>query len=207
MMGTMDDPRRLQRSRLTVVAALRMESLVIGGAVVRCGMGPVRSAACGAGLAQSLAPDAPVAIVGVCGALSSDLTPGMVIVADEVSRTDGTATTLPHSAAVARILSDRGVAVRVGRMVSVARLVRGGRRQELAIGGAIAVDMESEPLVRALSGHPIVVVRAVADTPDAGLVGGGLRGLLALRRIRPALAIWEDTIRRDATGRDAGRRS
>jgi len=199
MMGAMDHPRRPQRSRLTVVAALRMESLMIGGSVVRCGMGPVRSAACGAGLARSVAPDAPVAIVGVCGALSSDLSPGMVIVADEVSTTDGTVTRLPHSAAVAGILSDLGVTVRGGRMVSVRRLVRGERRLELATGGAVAVDMESEPLVRALSGHPVVVVRAVADTPDAGMVVGGLRGLLALRRIRPALAIWEETIRRDAT--------
>lgn len=197
MMGVMLRPRHHphpHRDGLIVVAALRLEARCVGGSVVRCGMGGPRAASCGLELARNLAPAVPVAVVGVCGAVAPDLAPGTVVVADDVSVPGSAPTALRHGPALARILATGGVPVRGGHLVTVPRLVRGRQRQSLADAGADAVDMESEPLVRALAGHPVVVVRAVADTPGSGMVLGGLKALAALRRIRPALESWAAAI-------------
>jgi 4-hydroxy-3-methylbut-2-enyl diphosphate reductase len=65
----------------------------------------------------------------------------------------------------------------------------------LAAGGAIAVDMESAPLLAARPDGPAVVVRAISDTPGHSVLGprivsGGIRALRSLRLATPALTRW-----------------
>ena len=74
-------------------------------------------------------------------------------------------------------------------------LVRSGQRERLAAQGAIAVDMESAPLLDAAAGRPAVVLRAISDTPQRPLlspwtVPGGIAALRSLRLAGPALARW-----------------
>src|SRR5262249_35054104 len=88
-----------------------------------------------------------------------------------------------------------GLAVRSGRVVTVAQLVRHGQHAELAATGAIAVDMESGPLLAGAAGGPAVVLRAISDTPAHPLVSprtgtGGLAALRTLREAAPVLARW-----------------
>jgi 4-hydroxy-3-methylbut-2-enyl diphosphate reductase len=100
-----------------------------------------------------------------------------------------------------------GVRVHTGVIATSDRTVDGVRRIELAASGALAVDMESAPLARALTAGPtppaVTVVRVVADTADAPLgsmstIRTGVSALRTLRRIGPVLAGW---------GRLAGPRS
>lgn len=175
---------------VTVVAALRIEALAVGGRTVRCGIGPARAAACGTDLARHLPADQPVAVVGVAGGLDPALPAGAVVVASEVASVGELAIALPHARVLAQILDRAGVEVHLRAIVSTDRIARGARRCQLASGGAAAVDMESATLVRSLSGRPLVVVRALADTPTTGMARGGVRALLALHRLRPAVTTW-----------------
>ncbi len=187
---------------VTVVAALRVEALAIGGRTVRCGMGPVRAAACGTDLARHLPADQPVAVLGVAGGLDPVLPAGAVVVASEVGRVGELAIALPHARALAQVLDRAGVEVHLRPIVSTGRIARGAWRRQLASGGAAAVDMESASLVRALPGRPLVVVRALADTPTTGMLRGGVRGLLALRHLRPAVTTWAAAL--EGGGHEAG---
>ncbi len=113
------------------------------------------------------------------------------MVATEVRTTDGSApVVLPGAELVASELRRAGVAVRTGPIVSVDHVVRAAERAELVASGALAVDMESAAVLAALPSHPLVVVRAVADTAERGPVRGGIRGLGALRQVRPAIERW-----------------
>lgn len=175
---------------VTVVTALRIEALSLGGRTVHCGMGPARAAACGVELARALPPGHPVAIAGVAGGLDPALPAGALVVACEVAKPGKPATALPHARALAEILDRAGVEVYLRPVVTTDRLVRGATRRQLASGGAAAVDMESASLMESLPGRPLVVVRALADTPTVGMLRGGVRGLLALRRVRSAVTAW-----------------
>ena len=67
--------------------------------------------------------------------------------------------------------------------------------RRLAATGAIAVDMESAPLLAGAAGSPAVVLRAISDTPDhpvvsPRIVAGGLAALRSLRQAAPVLAQW-----------------
>lgn len=186
-----------------MVTALWIEALAVGGRSVHCGMGPARAAACSLDLARELAPEQPVAVVGVAGGLDSRLPSGALVVACAVARPGEPATDLPHAPALVRIFEQAGVEAYLRPVVSTDRVARGAMRAELAAGGAAAVDMESASLVGSLSGRPMVVVRALADTADVGMLRGGVRGLLALRSVRPALTAWAAAL---AAGGDAGSR-
>ena len=126
-----------------------------------------------------------MAIAGVGGGLAADLRPGDLVVASEV--TDGhTVIPCPSAALLAGELRRAGLRVRVGRVVTVDHLVRGAERERLAATGALVADMESAVLARAAAGRPLVVVRAISDTPDQplvspGVLGGGLAALRSLR--------------------------
>jgi 4-hydroxy-3-methylbut-2-enyl diphosphate reductase len=77
----------------------------------------------------------------------------------------------------------------------VGHLVGRGEHAGLAESGAIAVDMESAPLLSGAAGRPSVVVRAICDTPTHPLVSprivtGGLAALRSLRQAGPVLARW-----------------
>jgi 4-hydroxy-3-methylbut-2-enyl diphosphate reductase len=176
---------------VTVLAALRLEALAIGGNVVCTGMGHAKAGATGARLVQSLAPGRPLAIVGIAGGLESTLEPGQLVVADALLAPDGAdPIMLPQAAAVAEVLRAHGRDVRVGAVACSTSIVHGAARAELAAGGALAVEMESVWLARVLVEHPLVVVRAVGDTERHGFVLGNLKALAALRHLRPALDRW-----------------
>jgi 4-hydroxy-3-methylbut-2-en-1-yl diphosphate reductase len=176
---------------VTVLAALRLEAVAIGGEVLRTGMGHAKAGATGTRLARSLAPGRPLAIVGIAGGLESTLEPGQLVVADTLHAPDGSdPIILPEATGVAESLRRHGRDVRVGAVACSTTIVHGAARAELARGGALAVEMESLWLARALVGHPLVVVRAVGDTERHGFVLGNLKALAALRHLRPALDRW-----------------
>jgi 4-hydroxy-3-methylbut-2-enyl diphosphate reductase len=178
-------------SSATVLAALRLEALAIGGEVIRTGMGHAKAGATGARLARTLPEGCPLVIVGIAGGLASPLVPGQLVVADELHPPDGAPPiALPGAEEVAAELDRDGRDVVVGPVACSTSIVHGTARADLARHGALAVEMESVWLARALTGHPLAVVRAVGDTANHGFVSGNLKALAALRHLRPALDRW-----------------
>jgi len=202
---------------LTVCAPLRVEARALRRGlraasipdtqvrVVRTGYGPARAAASAASIAASargagsqpgLAEPGPgmLAVGGVGGALSADLRVGDMVVASRVS--DGSVTVeCPSAPLLAGELRRAGLRVTTGPIATVDRLVRQGEQATLAATGAIAVDMESAPLLAAAAGGPAVVVRAISDTPAHPIisprtVSGGIAALRSLRQAAPVLARW-----------------
>ncbi len=183
---------------LVVVAALRSEYAALvgrvpGAVVERCGMGPDRVRSWLPRLAE-LQPDALV-VAGVAGGLDPSLRPGDVVVASEVRDEHGRIVLRAASPLVAE-LRRMGMRVHTGPMVSCDKIVGGAEREKLARTGALAVDMESAALVRALGSDadrpPVAVVRVIVDTAHMPLarlstVASGARALLALRQLAPAL--------------------
>ncbi len=188
-------------SRLTVCAPLGVEARALrrglaasreDADVIRTGYGPIRAAAAAARIAAS-APDM-LAIGGVAGGLTTDQRIGDLVVASEVR--DGSRTVrCPSAPLLAGELRRAGLAARTGPIATVDHLLRDGEHAQLAATGAIAVDMESAPLLAGAAGSPAVVLRAISDTPDHPLaspriVTGGLAALRSLRAAAPVLAQW-----------------
>jgi 4-hydroxy-3-methylbut-2-enyl diphosphate reductase len=190
-------------SDLTICAPLRLEARALrhglrdvglhGQAdVVRVGYGPSRAAAAAAAIMR--ADPAMLAVAGVGGALAGDLRTGDVVVATEV-RDGPRAMSCPSAPLLAGELRRAGLRVRLGPVATVGHLLRPGQHAELAATGAIAVDMESAPVLAAAAGRPAVVVRAISDTPSHSvlsprIVPGGIRALRSLRQAAPALDRW-----------------
>jgi 4-hydroxy-3-methylbut-2-enyl diphosphate reductase len=177
--------------RATFVAAMRLEALAIGGKVLRTGMGHVRAHAAAQRLAAAIEPGAAVVLAGISGGLDPALSPGEIVVATSVRDPDGEELDLAavDATTVATHLRAAGRSVHLGPIVSSKTLVHGERRAELARSGALAVDMESAWVARALPDHRLVIVRLVADT--AGNFAVGLvKGLVALRHVRAAIDRW-----------------
>ncbi len=203
-------------SDVLVAAPLRLEALAIkAGArrlrVQKTGMGRARSHAAVPELRGD--PAAALVVMGVCGGLDDGCEPGDVVIADELldgerkehegadAGEDGEGAyaglpvrfACPSAQPLAEALERRGVAVRSGTVVSVARIAHGEKRVELRERGAIVVDMESAWLAAASAGRPFAVIRVVADTPSREvtrplltLVGAG-RAALSLRRVAAVL--------------------
>jgi 4-hydroxy-3-methylbut-2-enyl diphosphate reductase len=168
---------------LTVLAPMRMEARAVrsGAAwadVRRIGVGPRRSAR--AALARA-APDTPVLVAGFCGALDERLAPGDVILASELIDAAGRVA-CPDPTVLAGALRRGGLRVHVGALVTDARIVAGDARERLRATGALAVDMESAAVARALDGRPVFVLRVVLDTARHELY----RPLRLLRALRVA---------------------
>ena len=188
-------------SELLVVTALRTEYAALSGQVPgalveRCGMGMKRVQAWVPRMA-ALAPDA-VVVAGVGGGVSPELRAGDVVVASEV-RDDIGRTVLRAAAPLVAALRQQGLRVHIGPMVSTDHIVTGPERERLARTGALAVDMESSAVVRALPTRdlPVAVVRVIVDTAYTPLgrlrtVGAGAKALRVLRRIGPSLKVWAD---------------
>jgi 4-hydroxy-3-methylbut-2-enyl diphosphate reductase len=183
---------------LLVCSPLRLEARAVrrglGGAgqVRVTGYGPARSrrqaeALEGGGFGL-------LAVAGVGGGLTDDLTPGDLVVGTEVG--DGsTAIRCPVAPLLAGELRRAGLAAMAGPVITVDRLVGGPSRSELAANGAVLADMESAYLARAAGDRPVAVLRAVSDTPahpvfSPGIVSGGLAALRALRAASPVLGRW-----------------
>jgi 4-hydroxy-3-methylbut-2-enyl diphosphate reductase len=133
-------------------------------------------------------------VTGTCGGLTDDLRPGDLVVA---SRVDGNGNTVDCAAAgpLVDALRRAGRTVHIGPVHTADHLVDGAERAGLAATGAIAVDTESAILAAAAGGRPVLVVRAVSDTPrhplrSVGIVRNGLSALRALRAAAPTLAEW-----------------
>jgi 4-hydroxy-3-methylbut-2-enyl diphosphate reductase len=184
---------------LCVLAPLRTEVSAVRrsaatATVHRTGMGPKRSRRAAAQLASELDPTRPVAIVGFCGALTTDLRPGDIVVADTVSSPSGDIwLDLPGAELVAAELMARGLPARVGPILSTDQVVTGEARRRLAERGWIAVDMESAWLASALTEpgttRPMAIVRVVTDTPNHELRSLRLFRHVQLARQRLAAAI------------------
>ncbi len=203
-------------SDVLVAAPLRLEALAIkAGArrlrVQKTGMGRARSQAAVPELRGD--PAAALVVMGVCGGLEEGFEPGDVVIADELldgereehDDADGGESgeaahaglpvrfACPSARPLTEALERRGVAARLGTVVSVARIAHGEKRVELRERGAIVVDMESAWLAGAAAGRPFAVIRVVADTPSREvtrplltLVGAG-RAALSLRRVAAVL--------------------
>jgi 4-hydroxy-3-methylbut-2-en-1-yl diphosphate reductase len=188
-------------SELLVVTALRTEYAALAGQVPgalveRCGMGMKRVQAWVPRIA-ALGPDA-VVVAGVGGGVSPELRAGDVVVASEV-RDDVGRTVLRAAAPLVAELRQQGLRVHIGPMVSTDHIVTGPERERLARTGALAVDMESSAVVRALPTRdlPVAVVRVIVDTAYTPLgrlrtVAAGAKALRVLRRIGPSLRVWAD---------------
>jgi 4-hydroxy-3-methylbut-2-enyl diphosphate reductase len=188
-------------NELLVVTALRTEYAALAGQVPgarveRCGMGLKRVQVWLPRLAE-LEPHA-VVVAGVGGGVSPALRAGDVVVASEV-RDDIGRTVLRAAAPLVAALREQGLRVHTGPMVSTDHIVTGSERERLARTGALAVDMESSAVVRALPTRdlPVAVVRVIVDTAYTPLgrlrtVGAGAKALRVLRRIGPSLRVWAD---------------
>src|SRR5260370_14697762 len=129
-----------------------------------------------------------MAIMGVGGGLTDDLSPGDLVVGTEV----GTVT-CESAPMLAGELRRAGLPARTGRIATVDHLIRRSERASLAADGTLLADMESAPLAAAAGGRAVAVVRAVADNPvhpDAGNDPGRLAAPPAL----PAPAANHDRV-------------
>jgi 4-hydroxy-3-methylbut-2-enyl diphosphate reductase len=185
-------------SEALVATPLRLEALAIragarGLRIHKTGMGRERSHAAVARLQSD--PAAGLVVMGVCGGLDDGCEPGDVVIAEELL--DGEQSTevrigCPSAEPLAEALERRGIAVRRGGVVSVARIAHGEKRVELRERGAIVVDMESAWLAAGAKGRPFAVIRVVADTPSREVtrplltLAGAGRAALSLRRVAAA---------------------
>jgi 4-hydroxy-3-methylbut-2-enyl diphosphate reductase len=186
---------------LRVVTALRSEYLALAGRVGdarldRCGMGPDR--------VREWLPaldgfdEGALVIAGVAGGLSYELRAGDVVVASEVRDAKGREV-LREGAPLAAELRAMGLRVHVGPIVSSDHIVSGAEREKLAATGALAVDMESAALVRAVAKRDVrvAVVRVIVDTAHMPLarlatLNAGVRALKILRKTAGAYQPWAD---------------
>jgi 4-hydroxy-3-methylbut-2-enyl diphosphate reductase len=107
--------------------------------------------------------DAPALLAGFCGGLDARLQPGDVVLATELQTA---ADTVPCAdpTILAGALRRDGLRVWMGPVASHTSLAIGTRRLRLANAGALAVDMESAGVARALGERPVTVLRVVLDT-------------------------------------------
>lgn len=166
----------------------------------KTGMGRTRSHAAVFKLRND--PAVALVVMGVCGGLDETCEPGDVVVAEELfdgeQIDEDRRLACPSACSLGEALERRGVVVRRGSVVSVARIAHGEKRMELRERGAIAVDMESAWLAAGALGRPFAVIRVVADTPSREVtrplltLAGATRAALSLRRTAAAL---EDVVR------------
>ncbi|HTZ43352.1 MAG TPA: 4-hydroxy-3-methylbut-2-enyl diphosphate reductase [Jatrophihabitans sp.] len=165
--------------------------------VLRTGRGPARSAA---SAARAGLRDRPVAVAGLAGAVAAGLRPGDLVVATEVRGSgaagNGVPVPVPAAPLVAGALRRAGLPVRLGPVHTSERIVHGAERAAFAADGVLAVDMESAQLATGAAGHPVLVVRAVVDTPEhpllrPGTAGRGVRALRNLRAAAPVIRQWQ----------------
>ncbi|MBB2893678.1 4-hydroxy-3-methylbut-2-enyl diphosphate reductase [Flexivirga oryzae] len=137
--------------------------------------------------------DVPTVVAGVAGALSPDVRPADLVVADRL-RTGGADVALPSAPLLAGALRRAGLTVHVGAVETADHVVTGDERLRLAERGSLAVDTESGYLAMQLDPRQLAVVRAIVDTADDPLVHPGTlkRGVAALRTLRRAAPVIQD---------------
>jgi 4-hydroxy-3-methylbut-2-enyl diphosphate reductase len=182
---------------LTILAPMRLEARAVrAGApwarVERTGIGPRRA---GRAARRNAVPGAaPVLVAGVCGGLDERLAPGDIVLADALVGASGRLP-CPDPTVLAGVLRRGGLRVHVGPIASSPKVVTGSARRELAAAGALAVEMESLAIARALSGRAPHVLRVVLDTPSAELhrpVRLGRAAVEAFRTLRAAAGLLHE---------------
>jgi 4-hydroxy-3-methylbut-2-en-1-yl diphosphate reductase len=126
--------------------------------------------------------------------LNRQLRPGDLVVAADLRTDTGVSRSLAAPllfGAVRRL----GLPVHLGPLLSRTRVMLGRDRAAQAESGAVAVDTESAYLAAQVPAGQTVALRAISDTPDAGLLSPGIiwRGISALRALRaaaPAIDQW-----------------
>jgi 4-hydroxy-3-methylbut-2-enyl diphosphate reductase len=183
---------------LLVLAPLRIEAFAARGSagVMRTGMGPERARAAATRAAAS--PARAVAVLGFGGALTDELEPGDVVLADEL-RGNGAPIQCQPFQQLVKELQHAGIDPHVGPIVSVPKMSRGAARAALAEDGSVAVDMESAWLAPAAAGRPFAALRAVVDTPSRELVRfstipNGIKAYRAIGLAARALERWTSTL-------------
>ncbi|MGH3498357.1 MAG: 4-hydroxy-3-methylbut-2-enyl diphosphate reductase [Nocardioidaceae bacterium] len=168
----------------TVCTPLRIEQAALRGRtatpVVRTGRGP----------GGRVGRRGPALVVGVAGGLSDRVSPGDLVVADQVTG-DGTAVDCHVAPLLVGALRRAGLTVHEGTICSTDHVVAGAERAELARSGALAVDTESAYLGREVPDGQLAVLRAVVDTAAHPLrrPGTARRGIQALRSLRLAAPV------------------
>jgi adenosylhomocysteine nucleosidase len=154
---------------------------------IATGLGIRRAADTARRAMQSLSPDLVIA-TGLAGALSDELRPGDLVLADrlildgeDAGSTQGTIAIPPADLArfEAALEADR-LAFSTGSILTAARILKDGsaKRGAGARTGALAVDMESAAIAAEAHrlGLRFACVRAVLDTVDEEIVGAELAG-------------------------------
>jgi 4-hydroxy-3-methylbut-2-enyl diphosphate reductase len=135
-------------------------------------------------------PDAAaVAVLGLAAALTADLTPGTLVVADRLLDAGGRPVSdlLPSAHLVAASLRERGLPARVGSVVSADSVKGAPTVARLAATGAVAVDADSWALLGGRPcDRPVTVLRAIADAPAS------IANWLAVQAMRAAVPALED---------------
>ena len=137
----------------------------------------------------------PVLVAGVAGALSNELRPGDLVVADEIR---GDAEPIPSHASpfLVGALRRAGLRVHHGPIATTRRIVDApDARRTLGATGALVADTESALVVAAAPRGQAAAIRAVVDTPDhrllrPGTLVRGPKALWALRRAAPVIDAW-----------------
>ena len=193
-----------ESAELLVLAPMALEARAIrAGApwsrVEKIGVGPRRARAA-ARLTHPPGHRAAL-IAGVCGALAPELEPGDIVLATEL-RTDTKTLPCPDPTILAGVLRRGGLRVHLGPIVSSGGLVFGDRRRELALAGALAVDMESAWLADHAGAQPLTTLRVVLDTPryefhhPARAAVAARRAFRALREASSLLEEWAHALGR-----------
>jgi 4-hydroxy-3-methylbut-2-enyl diphosphate reductase len=147
----------------------------------------------GRGWSQRIAAAGPLLAAGQAAALSDELRPGDLVVADEL-RTPAGVMGSPAGPLLYGAVRRLGLRARVGPVLSMAHGANDDTRVAAACG-ALAVDTESAYLARLSPAGQTVALRVVVDTPSAPLGGRGtpwrpLAALRALRAAAPAMNQW-----------------
>jgi 4-hydroxy-3-methylbut-2-en-1-yl diphosphate reductase len=180
---------------LLVFAPLRLEANAVrrglrepGSRVLRTGMGATRAAK--VARENQSGPFGAMVVMGTAAGVATDLKPGDLVVATEVTDGNGTVA-LPGADLLAAELRRAGLSARAGKLATVPSLVKSSDRPKLAAQGFLAADMESAALVGAVEGRPVAVIRAVSDGGlGPGMVSGGLAALRSLRLAASVAERW-----------------
>jgi adenosylhomocysteine nucleosidase len=155
---------------------------------VATGLGIRRAADTARRAMQSLSPPDLVIATGLAGALSDELRPGDLVLADRLVLDGEDAESAQRTIAIppadlarfrAALETDR-LAFSTGSILTAARILKDGaaKRGAGARTGALAVDMESAAIAAEAHrlGLRFACVRAVLDTVDEEIVGAELAG-------------------------------
>jgi 4-hydroxy-3-methylbut-2-en-1-yl diphosphate reductase len=134
---------------------------------------------------QRMAAAGPLLIAGLAAALTDDLRPGDLVVADEL-RTPGGVIASPAGPLLYGAVHRLGLRARLGPVLSTAHDAD-DKNRVAAARGALTVDTESADLAHLSPAGQTVALRVVGD-PDSP--SRGLTALRTLRATAPAMNQW-----------------